>query len=115
MEAARAAMEACRSAPAPPATEARGPGSMTPEELEEWRRVPGNEGVHAPRRAPDTAARPCPVRPMRVLVRLDPVPGVPLVTRETLAIFVDTHDPEMAESVAEAALHARGIAGEVVS
>lgn len=111
MEAARAAMEACKSAPAPSATGARGPGSMTPEELEEWRRVPGNEGV----RSPDTAARPCPVRPMRVLVRLDPVPGVPLVTRETLAIFVDTHDPEMAESVAEAALHARGIAGEVVS
>ena len=117
MEAARAAMEACMSAPAPPATGAPGPGSMTPEELEEWRRVPGNEGVRAPapRRAADTAARPCPVRPMRVLVRLDPVPGVPLVTRETLAIFVDTHDPEMAESVAEAALHARGIAGEVVS
>ena len=38
-----------------------------------------------------------------------------MVTRETLAIFVDTHDPEMAESVAEAALHARGLAGEVVS
>lgn len=111
-------MEACVAAgPSGPLgrRDPRACSSVTPEELEELRRIPGNESVRVPARSAPTAARPSPVRPIRVLVRLDPVPGVPMVTRETLAIFVDTHDPEMAESVAEAALHARGLAGEVVS
>lgn len=117
-EALEAAMEACRASGGRPALRPPDPracSSVTPEELEELRRIPGNESVRAPRPPARTAASPSPVSPMRVLVRLDPVPGVPMVARETLAVFVDTHDPEMAESVAEAALHARGLAGEVVS
>ena len=115
MEAARAAMRASESAPQgerawPP----RGRSTITADELEEWRCVPGNEGVRAPRRA-DTAARPATVTPVRVCVRLAPVPGIPMLAGETLAVFVDTHDREMAESVAEAVLHARGLTGEVVS
>lgn len=117
-EAVRAAMEASKASVGyedPRPIDPRACSSVTPDELAELARIPGNEGVRVPRPAIPTAAGPSPVRPMRVLVRLDPVPGVPMVTRETLAIFVDTHDPEMAESVAEAALHARGLAGEVVS
>lgn len=114
MEKAEAAMRACVAASGAPRPASSGLGSVTPEELDELRRVPGNESVRVPRPV-RSAAAPSPVTPMRVLVRLDPVPGVPMVERETLAIFVDTHDPEMAESVAEAALHARGLAGEVVS
>lgn len=117
-EAVRAAMEACEASvgyEAPRAGDPRSRSSVTPEELAELARIPGNEGVRVPCPPAKAVAGPSPVRPMRVLVRLDPVPGVPMVTRETLAIFVDTHDPEMAESVAEAALHARGLAGEVVS
>ena len=117
MEKAEAAMRACMAVPEGERPRlSSGLGSMTPEELEEWRRVPGNEGVRAPSRprAADPAMRPSPVSPMRVLVRLAPVPGVPMVARETLAVFVDTRDHEMAESVAEAVLHARGLSGEVV-
>lgn len=117
-EAARSAMDACRASgvrEAPRPRDPRACSSVTPEELAELARIPGNEGVRVPSPPAATAAGPSPARPMRVLVRLDPVPGVPMVARETLAIFVDTHDPEMAESVAEAALHARGLAGEVVS
>lgn len=117
-EAMRAAMEASRAScgyEAPRAGDPRARSSVTPEELAELARIPGNEGVRVPRPTAATSAGPSPVKPMRVLVRLDPVPGVPMVARETLAIWVDTHDPEMAESVAEAALHARGLAGEVVS
>ena len=118
MEKAEAAMRACMAVPggARPRLSS-GLGSVTPEELEELSRIPGNEGVRAPSapRAPERAMRPSPVRPVRVLVRLAPVAGVPMVARETLAVFVDTHDPEMAESVAEAVLHARGLVGKVVS
>lgn len=117
-EVMRGAMEACRAsgghAPLRP-RDPRACSSVTPEELAELARIPGNESVRVPRPPAKTVAGPSSVRPKRVLVRLDPVPGVPMVTRETLAIFVDTHDPEMAKSVAEAALHARGLVGEVVS
>ena len=117
MEKAEAAMRACVAASGEPRPVSSGLGSVTPEELEELSRIPGNEGVRAPSRPrpADPAMRPSPVTPVRVLVRLAPVPGVPMVARETLAVFVDTRDPEMAESVAEAVLHARGLAGEVVS
>lgn len=89
-------------------------GVVTPEELAELARIPGNESVRVPRPPAETAARPSPVRPMRVCFRLRPVPGVPMLAGETLAVFVDTHDPEMAEEVARAALHAHGLDGEVV-
>ena len=117
MEKAEAAMRACMAVPegARPRLSS-GLGSVTPEELEELSRIPGNEGVRVRGTdgAPERAMRLSSVSPMRVLVRLAPVPGVPMVARETLAIWVDTRDPEMAESVAEAALHARGLVGEVV-
>lgn len=112
MEAARAAMRASESAPPgarswPP----RGRSTITADELEEWRRVPGNEGV----RAHSRVAASSPVRPVRVCVRLAPVEGVPMLARVTVAFFVNTHDPEMAESVAEAAMHRLGLTGEVIS
>ena len=92
-------------------------GVVTPEELAELARIPGNGGVLATARArqAQTAARPSPVRPQRICVRLAPVPGIPMLAGETLAIFVDTHDRQMAESVADAVLHARGLTGEMVS
>lgn len=116
MESAERAMRACLSAgERPVAPRARARGSMTLEELAEWRRVPGNEGVRAPVPRGETAVRPAPVRPVRVCVRLAPVDGVPMLARATVAFFVDTHDREMAESVAEAAMHRLGLTGEVVS
>lgn len=115
LEKAEEAMRACMAAQGSPSPVSSGLGSVTPEELEELRRIPGNEGVRAPSRAARTAVRPAPVRPIRVCVRLEPVPGVPMLAGETLAVFVDTHDPEMAAGVAEAVLHARGMTGEVVS
>ena len=116
MEAARAAMTACESAQGAPRPVSSGLGSVTPEELEELRRIPGNEGVRPPRR-PETAARPSPVRPIRVCYRLAPesVAGVPMLARVTVAVFADTHDPEMADAVAEAAMQRLGLRGEVVS
>lgn len=116
MDAARRAMEACRSAGTAGRAVSTGLSSVTPEELAELARIPGNEGVRAPAAAvrARTAVRPSPVRPMRVCVRLSPVAGVPMLAGETLAVFVDTHDPEMAESVAEAVLAARGLSGEVI-
>lgn len=114
MEAAVAAMRALGAAREPTPLRPRDPracSSVTPEELAELARIPGNESVRVPARP--TAPRPPALT--RVLVRLAPLPGLPMVARETLAIFVDTRDPEMAESVAEAALRARGLAGEVVS
>ena len=114
MEAARAAMRACEEAAASPRPAPPSRGSVTPEELEELRRIPGNEGVRAPARRP-TAARPSPVRPIRVCYRLAPLEGVPMLARVTVAFFADTHDPEMAEGVAEAAMHRLGLTGEVVS
>lgn len=100
-------------------TEYRNPRAcsrVTPEELEELRRIPGNEGVRVPSPAAplDTAARPSPVRPVRVCYRLSHVDGVPMLAGATLAVFVDTHDPEMADGVAEALMHRLGLTGEVV-
>ena len=117
MEAARAAMAACEAAQAAQRPVSSGLGSVTPEELEELRRIPGNEGVRASARRPETAARPSPVRPIRVCYRLAPesVAGVPMLARVTVAVFADTHDPEMADAVAEAAMQRLGLRGEVVS
>ena len=118
MERAEAAMRACVAAQGAPRPVSSGLGSVTPEELEELRRIPGNEGVRVPAsRRPETAARPSPVRPIRVCYRLAPdsVEGVPMLARVTVAVFADTHDPEMADAVAEAAMHRLGLRGEVVS
>lgn len=98
----------------------RGCSRVTPEELEELRRIPGNESVRVPSRpAPagkaDPAMRPSPVRPVRVCYRLAPVAGIPMLAGATLAVFVDTRDPEMADGVAEALMHRLGLTGEVVS
>lgn len=79
--------------------------SVTPEELAELAKIPGNESVIVPRSA----------RPARVCVRLSGVPEIPMLAGETLAVFVRTHDREMAEEVARAALHAHGLDGEVIS
>lgn len=92
----------------------RGISSVTPEELAELAKIPGNESVRVPS-GHGRSARTGGARPRRVLVRLDQVDGVPMVSRETLAVFVDTHDQGMAERVAEAVLAARGLSGEVVS
>lgn len=117
MERAEAAMRACVAAQGAPRPVSSGLGSVTPEELEELRRIPGNEGVRVPARRPETAARPSPVRPIRVCYRLAPdsVGGVPMLARVTVAVFADTHDPEMADAVAEAAMRRLGLRGEVVS
>lgn len=117
MERAEAAMRACMAVPegARPRLSS-GLGSVTPEELEELSRIPGNEGVRAPsrpRRA-DAAMRPSPVTPMRVCVRLAPAEGIPMLAGATLAVFVDTRDPEMADAVVEALMHRLGLTGEVI-
>lgn len=88
--------------------------TITPEELAELAKIPGNESVARALRRSETAVRPSPVRPQRVCVRVKPVEGVPMLAGVTVALFVDTHDREMAESVAEAALHKMGLKGEVI-
>lgn len=116
MEKAEAAMRACVAASGEPRPVSSGLGSVTPEELEELRRIPGNEGVRAPSRPrrTDAAMRPSPVTPMRVCVRLAPAEGIPMLAGATLAVFVDTRDPEMADGVAEALVHRLGLTGEVI-
>ena len=84
--------------------------SVTPEELAELAKIPGNESVIVPR-----SERPARVDSVRVCVRLSGVPEIPMLAGETLAVFVRTHDREMAEEVARAALHAHGLDGEVIS
>ena len=84
--------------------------TVTPEELAELAKIPGNEKVTIPR-----SARPARVDNMRVCVRLSGAPEIPMLAGETLAVFVRTHDRDMAEAVARAALHARGLEGEVIS
>lgn len=87
-------------------------GRVTLEQLAEYGDVPGNERVvrqvldQARPRQGDSGRT-------RVCVRLVPS-DVPLVDGETLAIFVRTHDRGMAESVAEAVLHERGLRGAVI-
>ena len=89
---------------------------MTPEELAELARIPGNESVRVPSRSRfETAARPSPVTPMRVCFRVAPPEGVPMLAGVTVAVFVDTHDAEMADAVAEAAMQGLGLSGEAVS
>ena len=84
--------------------------TVTPEELAELAKIPGNEKVTIPR-----SARPSRVDNVRVCVRLSAVPEIPMLAGETLAVFVRTHDRDMAEEVARAALHAHGLEGEVIS
>lgn len=87
-----------------------GCSSVTPDELAELRKIPGNEGVRLPEepKPRDGSQR------TRVCVRLRTC-DVPLVEGETLAVFVRTHDREMAEQVADAVLHARGLEGQVIA
>ena len=84
--------------------------TVTPEELAELAKIPGNEKVTIPR-----SARPAMVDSIRGCVRLSGIPEIPMLAGETLAVFVRTHDREMAEEVARAALHAHGLTGEVIS
>lgn len=82
-----------------------GTSSVTPEELAELAKIPGNEGVRPPQ--PKGAGL------RRVLVRIEP-PEVPMAERVTLAVFVRTHDPQMADEVARAVIHKLGVRGEFV-